>query len=96
MQRDNLYRLSFLKSGFSTYLEELVGIKRYFWGFAPSPSYFFALMPKSNQKRSRLQIILGLLLFALPTQYNSLSLKQYCLQQATSARRKPFAYPKIL
>jgi hypothetical protein len=68
----------------------------YFWGFAPSPSYFFALMPKSNQKRSRLQIILGLLLFALPTQYNSLSLKQYCLQQATSARRKPFAYPKIL
>jgi len=41
-------------------------------GVAPNPSYFFILIQKSNQKKSRLQIILGLLFFSLPTQYNSL------------------------
>jgi hypothetical protein len=41
------------------------------WGVAPNPSYFFVLIQKSNQKKSRLQIILGLLFFGLPTQYNS-------------------------
>jgi hypothetical protein len=43
----------------------------HFGVFAPSPSYFFVLTQKSNQKKSRLQIILGLMFFTLPTQYNS-------------------------
>jgi hypothetical protein len=28
------------------------------WGFAPNPTYFFALMQKSMQKRSRLHLII--------------------------------------
>jgi hypothetical protein len=47
------------------------GVRRLKWGVAPNPSYFFVLIQKSNQKKSRLQIILGLLFFGLPTQYNS-------------------------
>ena len=28
------------------------------WGFAPNPTYFFALMQKSMQKRSRLHLLI--------------------------------------
>jgi len=44
----------------------------YLWGVAPKPSYFLYLdIKKVTKERSRLQIILGLLFFVLPTQYNS-------------------------
>jgi hypothetical protein len=65
------------------------------WGVAPNPSYFLYLdIKKVTKERSRLQRILGLLFFGLPTQYNSQAfglLKQYCLQQAHAASLKTVA-----
>ena len=61
------------------------------WGVAPHPSYFFVLIQKSNQKKSRLQIILGLMFFGLPTQYNSSHqgvTQTVLLHQATTASLK--------
>jgi hypothetical protein len=63
--------------------------------------YFFVLTQKSNQKKSRLQIILGLLFFGLPTQYNSLSAKWRIAQTVlltSGPRSKPQNsrfYPKF-
>jgi hypothetical protein len=58
--------------------------------------YFLCLDAKKVIKeKSRLQIILGLLFFSLPAQYNSSSfvlLKQYCLLNAHSANFKTFAF----
>jgi hypothetical protein len=51
---------------------------------------------KGTKEKSRLQIILGLLFFSLPTQYNSSSfvlLKQYCLLNAFAASLKTVAIP---
>jgi len=63
---------------------------------AKEPCYFLCLDAKKvTKERSRLQIILGLLFFSLPTQYNSSSfvlLKQYCLQQALAAIFKTVAF----
>jgi len=63
--------------------------------FARNQCYFLCLETnKVTKENSRLQIILGLLFFRLPTQYNSSSfvlLKQYCLQQAFAAIFKTFA-----
>ena len=63
---------------------------------AKEPCYFLCLDAKKvTKERSRLQIILGLLFFSLPTQYNSSSfvlLKQYCLQQALTAILKTVAF----
>ena len=65
------------------------------WGVTPNPSYFLYLdIKKVTKERSRLQIILGLLFFGLPTQYNSQAfglLKQYCLHQAFAASLKTVA-----
>jgi hypothetical protein len=65
------------------------------WGVAPNPSYFLYLdIKKVTKERSRLQIILGLLFFVLPTQYNSSSfvlLRQYCLLKAHAASLKTVA-----
>jgi hypothetical protein len=66
----------------------------------PKPCCFLCLKTKKvTKENSRLQIILGLLFFSLPAQYNSSSfvlLKQYCLQQALTASFKTVAIPKIL
>jgi hypothetical protein len=67
---------------------------------AINPCYFLCLDTKKvTKENSRLQIILGLLFFSLPTQYNSLSLfagslKQYCLLKATAASLKTVAIPQ--
>jgi hypothetical protein len=70
-------------------------------GSALKSGYFFVLTQKSNQKKSRLQIILGLLHSGLLAQYNSLSrsagsLKQYCLLKAFRSK-PPFShfFPKF-
>jgi hypothetical protein len=64
-------------------------------GVAPDPSYFLFLDKKKvTKEKSSLQIIFGLLLFGLPTQYNSSSfvlLKQYCLLKALAANLKTVA-----
>jgi hypothetical protein len=68
--------------------------------FKELKNYFLLLdQKKVIKEKSRLQIILGLLFFGSPTQYNSSScvlLKQYCLLMAPTANLKTFAYPKIL
>jgi hypothetical protein len=65
------------------------------WGVAPKTCYFLFLDKKKvTKEKSRLQIILGLLFFSLPTQYNSSSfvlLKQYCLLNASAASLKTVA-----
>ncbi len=68
----------------------------FYRGVAPNPSYFLCLETKKvTKENSRLQIILGLLFFSLPTQYNSSScvlLRQYCLLLALAASLKTVAY----
>jgi hypothetical protein len=67
----------------------------------PKNIHHFLFLDKKKviKEKSRLQIILGLLFFVLPTQYNSLShfvgsLKQYCLLKATAASLKTVAIPQ--
>ena len=57
--------------------------------------FLFLDKKKVTKEKSRLQIILGLLFFSLPTQYNSPELrsgsKQYCLLKSYAASLKTVA-----
>ena len=79
------------------FIEVLLLAQSFFIHFllAQRACYFLCLDTKKvTKEKSRLQIILGLLFFSLPTQYNSSAyglLKQYCLLKAFAASFKTVA-----
>jgi hypothetical protein len=79
--------------------EEVVGKNNFglliFLGVAPNPSYFFVLIQKSKQKRSRLQIILGRLFCGLHKCFLVLSLFVQRKNQRIGRRKEQLQHLKL-